>query len=375
MTRPRTELVSVPQPESREVIIAGAEPSGVISVVSLFNVILRNRVPIVLLALTLAFIAGARSVRSPRYFTSEAQFMPKGARGQTQVGGLAAQLGITIGGGDASQSAQFYLDLLESRPVLWKIAQDKYTVQGDSGVRSGNLIEIFRINHPRADVRRSKVIESLEGAITAEVNRATGVIKVAVRSSRPELSQQIGTRLLDQINVLNLSRRQEQAAAERGFVERQVEEKRGELRQAEAELESFLERNRQYRTSPQLMIAYGRLQRDVDMRQQIYTSLLQSYETARIEEMRDLPVITVLEPPEVPIVADPRGGVRKTLLGGLVGLALGIIFAFARDKVAANRAAQSNDFLEFAQLKRDAIGDLTHPWRPLTRAVASMRKR
>ena len=376
MTRPRTtEPLGVPPPEMREGIIAGVRPAPQISVVNLVNVLLRNRVMIIILALAFGFSAGFRSIRSAKTYTSEAQFMPKGARSQTQLTGIAAQLGITVGGGDAAQSAQFYVDLLESRPLLWRVAQENYTVQRDTVTITGNLIDVYNIKHPRADVRRAKVIEALKGAISEEVSRATGVIKVAVRTGRPELSQQIAVNLLNHVNVSNLTRRQQQAAAERGFIERQVDEKRAELRQSESELESFLERNRSYRTSPQLTLEYGRLQRTVDMRQQIYTTMLESYETARVEEVRDLPVITILEDPEMPIVANARGGVRKTLIGLLVGAALGVLLAFARDRVAANRVAQSDDFLEFAQLKRDALGDLTHPWRPLSRGFSSLRKK
>ena len=100
------------------------------------------------------------------------------------------------------------------------------------------------------------------------------------------------------------------------------------------------------------------------MRQQIYGSLLSAYETARIEEVKDLPVINVIEPPELPIVANRRGGVRKTAIGLLVGFFVACLIAFARDRMARNREAQTDDFLEY----------LTHPWRPITRVITSRRR-
>jgi uncharacterized protein involved in exopolysaccharide biosynthesis len=200
------------------------------------------------------------------------------------------------------------------------------------------------------------------------------VITLTVVTGNPELSVQVARNVLDQVNVYNLANRQKQAAAERSFAERQVGEKRAELRQSEGELENFLESNRQYRQSPQLMLEYNRLQREVDRRNLIYSSLLSAYETARIEEVKDLPVITVIEPPEMPIGPDRRGGVRKTAIGLLIGFVLGCLIAFARDRMARNREAQTDEFLEYAQLKREAIGDLTHPWRPISRAFGSRRR-
>lgn len=363
---PREIIISPDQPPQR--------PQGEISAVSLVNVLLRHRVMVVLLGVAFGFYAGAKSVTSSKTYTTEGQFMPKGARGQSQLGGLAAQFGVSIGGGDASQSPQLYADLLETRSLLWPVAQKSYRIRTDSGERSGDLVKIFQVRDQRPAVVRARVINSLKGAIRANLASKTGVITFTVTTGNPELSLQIAQNLLEQVNVYNLSRRQEQATAERAFVEKQVDEKRSELRAAEQELETFLESNRQYRMSPQLSLEYGRLQRSVDMRNQIYTGLLQSYETARIEEVRDLPLITVIESPELPLDPDRRGGLRKTLIGILVGLVLGGIIAFFRDRMARNKASQSDEFIEFDALKRETIGDLTHPWRPLTRAFGSRRK-
>jgi uncharacterized protein involved in exopolysaccharide biosynthesis len=328
---------------------------------------------ILLVSLGFGLYAGLKSVRSPKSYTASASFMPKGARGQGQLGGIAAQFGINITGGDATNSPQLYMDLLETRTVLWPVAQKTYRVTRDSGVVEGDIIKIYNIQG-NENVRRARAVNSLRGAVRASVAPKTGVIQMNVTTGRPELSLQIAQNLLDQLNIYNLGNRQGAAAAEREFVERQVDEHRAQLRQAEAMLATFLETNRQYRSSPQLTLEYGRLQREVDMRDQIYTNLLSAYQSARIEEMRNLPVITVLEAPELPIGPNARGGVRKTALALLIGFVLACLYAFLRDRFVRTRASGSDEFLEFAALKREAIGDLIHPWRPITRAIGSRRR-
>jgi hypothetical protein len=106
----------------------------------------------------------------------------------------------------------------------------------------------------------------------------------------------------------------------------------------------------------------------------LYNSLATSYEQAKIEEVRDLPVITVLEPPELPIMADPRGGKRKTLLGVLIGLVAGVVIAFVIDRVAVNKNVRSDEFAEFAALKREAMQDLANPFRRVSRVISSRTK-
>lgn len=370
MSQPRvTTAVTAPPPIEIARTLTG--PPDEISVMGLFNTLLRYRFMILFLALASGFYAGWKSFRSARSYTAEAQFMPKGGGGQSQLSGIAAQFGVSIGGGGGTQSTQFYLDLLESRPLLSPVADKQYTVRTDSGVVTGNLIRIFRINDAKPAVRRAKVINSLKSAIAGTASVKTGVITLAVTSRSPELAQQIAQNVLDQLNVYNLERRLVAAAAERGFVERRVDEASAQLRQAESDLGYFLETNRLYRTSPQLTLEFGRLQRAMDMRQAIYTSLMTALETARIEEMRDLPVITVVESPELPLDPNKRGGARKAALGLFVGLAVGIALAFLRDKFAANRAAQTDDFIEFTALRKQAVGDITHPWRPVARLFRS----
>jgi len=313
------------------------------------------------------------SVTSPKGYTAEAMFMPKGARGQSQLGGIAAQFGLTVASGDPSQSPQMYTELLETKNVLWPVALKEYRITTDSGVLTGNLGKIYHIKKDRPQVMKVKTVESLQRAVKATVAPKTGVIDLTVTTGNPELSLQIAQNLLDQVNIFNLNNRQRQASAERAFTERQVGEKRAELRQAESDLANFLESNRMYRQSPQLQLEYNRLESEVMRRNQVYTSLISAYETARIEEVKDLPVINVIEPPEQPIVPNRRGGVKKTAIGMIVGLFVACLIAFARDRMARNRAAQTDDFIEYTELKREAIGDLTHPWRPISRAISSRR--
>ncbi len=341
---------------------------------SFVNVLLRHRMMILIVTLIFGFWAGYNSITSPKRYTAQAAFMPKGARGTGQLGGLAAQFGINLAGGDAMSSPQLYTDLMETRTVLWPVAQKTYRVnRPDSGVIEGDIVKIYNIQG-RPNVREVRAVNRLRGAVHSTVIAKTGVIMMTVGTGFPDLSLQLATNVLDQLNEYNLKNRQETAAAEREFVERQVEEKRGQLRQAESNLETFLEGNRQYRASPQLTFEFGRLQREVDMRNQLYSRMMEAYESARVEEVRDLPVISIIEAPQLPIEPDARGGVKKTVIGLLTGFVLAVLFSFVRDKFARSRDTNSDEVIEFAALRREALGDLTHPWRPLTRAIGARRR-
>lgn len=341
------------------------------SVISLINTVLRHRWWILLFGLLGGAYMAYRTSLMPRLYTTEAQFIPKGSRGQSQIQGLAAQFGLAVGGGDAMSSPAFYVDLLESRPLLASVAAQQFRVRTDSGLIVGNLATIYGIKNKNPDVVKSSVVNRLKGQIDQASSVRTGVITVTVHAKYPELAVQIARAMLDQVNVFNLNRRQEQASGERQFIEGRLADAQGQLSQAENNLEVFLSENRDFKSSPTLQLEYERLNRKVNERQTVYNSLATAYEQAKIEEVRDLPVITVLEPPELPLIPDPRGGKRRTLIGIVAGLLLGTLVAFGRDRLAVNRNVHSDEYAEFAALKQSAMSDIRHPWRRVSSLFSS----
>ena len=79
------------------------------------------------------------------------------------------------------------------------------------------------------------------------------------------------------------------------YIEKRLETVRKELRQAEEALRRFQESNRGWEQSPQLSMEHSRLQRQVNVKQQVYLTLQQEREMAEIELVKETPVINVLD--------------------------------------------------------------------------------
>lgn len=299
-----------------------------ISLWEVLAVLLRRRRTIILTTIAISVLAVAVTLLRADKYTTTALFRPQGSEASaSELLALASQFGVNVGGGGGDEaSPAMYAELLLSREILARVAHDPYTVAGVGTTALKDLLEIEEDTEP---LREEATIEWLEeDAVTVSTARETGTVTVAVETEWPDLSVAIAERLLDEVARFNLDTRRSQAAAEREFIEARVLNAEGELKLAEVEQREFLEANRLFQDSPLLVFQHDGLQREVMLRQSVLTTLVQSYEQARISEVRDTPVITVLQTPFLPPGPDDRRLVLSAALGIVLGGMAGIVFAF-----------------------------------------------
>jgi uncharacterized protein involved in exopolysaccharide biosynthesis len=189
-------------------------------------------------------------------------------------------------------------------------------------------MDLLKIKGPNEPMRARYTVMRLKQIVRIDEDRRLNAVRISVTTDWPSLSYEIVTRLVESVNQFNLQTRRSQASAERQFAEKQAAAAEQALREAEGRLQIFLQDNRGNFTEPRLQFTRDRLQRDVQLKQQVYSSLLQGSEDARLREVRDTPVITVLEAPRLAVVREPRRSVMKAIMYGLAWTALAIIAVF-----------------------------------------------
>lgn len=341
-------------------------PSGqdpVRRVVRVLNVALRHRWLFIILPLLAGAISVVISVRRPRTYTTTATFMSQSATAnRAPAAGLAAQFGISLGNSDPTLSPDFYADLLRSRPIVEATARSEYLIpDGDTVVRR-TLVQHF------GDADRA--IDRVSGGISTGIRPKTGVVVLSVRAESRELAQQIAAALLAQLDEFNQGRRKSRVGAERQFTQARLSEAQTELRAAEDQLQEFYTRNRDFERSPELRFREERLMREVVRRQNVYASLAQAFEQAKIDEVRDTPVITVLEEPQLPRIADSRHTIDRGLLALALGLLAAMMLAAARESMKKSRNESMDELVEMKALGRQFLFELRNPIRAARKAVS-----
>lgn len=341
--------------QAAEMTDAELEGDERVSLFALGTTLLRNRWLIVGWMLIGGAIAVLTVVFKPPTYAANASFIPEGVTpNRSGLASLAGQFGVSLPAGDVSRSPDFYVQLIVSRARLIPIVRSRFSVQ-EMGGKVVPFLDLFEIGGNSAKIREDRAVESLVSMITASAVRTTGVVKLSVSTRWPSVSLAIATTLLDAVNDFNRQTRQTQAAAERKFVEEQLGLSRAELRSAEERLKDFRRNNRQIASSPELTLEDERLQREVVFQQQVVTTLMQSYEEARIREVRDTPTITVVEPPSVRPVPEPRKRIQRGLLGLFIGGIIGVIIALGSEMFYRRRGLGDPEADEFVGVLRETI--------------------
>ena len=326
---------------------------------------------VVLCPIVLALVAGTVSFLVPLVYTATATFTPISTSGSGLAGfaslagitGLAGQLGLPTSPG-ASTSPDYFADVLHSREILSSTLLTSFAEQRTEGAGSSRLlIDIIRVKGKTEPERLSKGVRKLDKNIRTSVDKQTGIVTLEVRQGWPELAAAVANRLIDELNEFNLQRRQSQSRAQRQFTEQRLKQAEEELREAERTQLRFLETNRRYTESPVLTAEAARLERAVQLKQEVFLTLSKAFEEARIAEVRDTPVLTVIDRAVPP---DRRSSPRRVLyvlvalvIGGFVGAATALV----RDLAQRLRHNGRADYREFRTAWAQARREITSVFR------------
>lgn len=348
-----------------------AQEGNEFSLLALTTLLLRRRRLLVALPLSLAFVVGLVGLIAPRTFVSVASFTPQStAASGGRLAGLAAQFGVPLGGAGAGFTAEFYVGLLNSPELVNKIVDAKYSVRKrgswlarDTALTEGTLVDILEIDEGSPAASRARAALLLEDLVSVSLGRVSGIVQVRASSTAPDLAYALAVQYLREVDEFNQRQRRDVAAAERVFVEARLREAEEALRSAETSTERFLSANRSIQSSPQLQFEFERLKRAASMAQTIVSTLQQSLEQARIEELRNTPVVTVVSAPELPAIPARRYLVLKVAAALLVGLLLAVVAAIGLEVLGADAATDASVASAFASEWAATLDDVRHPWR------------
>lgn len=292
----------------------------------------------IVLAAGVAFVALSYLERN--LYASEARLIyvhkespTLGSLASTSPGAMALRsLGLgELGGG------VLLPDLLRSRSLLSTVLSDTVIFEG----RRLPVHEIYRPVEGDDETDREQAFNmALEdfrlSYMSSGYDNRNDLVSLRVLAPSPELAAYITNRMTDLLNERLVRDATQQAGQRREFIQGRLETVNDELREAELALKDYREDNRDIRSSPALQMEEARLIRRVQLNEQIFTTLTAQYELTRIEELKNLPVIDVIEAGVPPY----RKALPNRRLQGMIGILLALMAIAAWDAVRFWRATQ-----------------------------------
>jgi uncharacterized protein involved in exopolysaccharide biosynthesis len=317
-----------------------------------------------------AGIAGAATLAivlsQPRVYSSGFAVFPRMAgAGASGLSSLAAQFGLSVPGVDLTQSPMFYAEFATSPEVLRPLID---SLRDDAGHRIP-LADVLGIAGGTPAEREAAMIDALAEAIHANVSAKSGLVRIRVVTSDPQVSTVIATRLLALLQETTIRMHQQQAGADQDFGSKRLVDAKADLFAAEAKVSAFAVRNRLYAQDPEGVVAYARLQRDVQFKQSIVEGLAQSVAQADVDHKRDTPVLGVVENVRPPLISDRRYAIVKSAAAALAAVLLTAAIVLLGSGGQPPLPPQD----AWRSVRLALGGDLRRPWRLLLAVLTGRR--
>jgi uncharacterized protein involved in exopolysaccharide biosynthesis len=276
-------------------------------------------------------------ITSP-YYESTVTILPEYGNKNTNLGqlsDLAALAGVKVGEGAPTE---IYQVLVTSESVLQPVIYKKYLT--DEFKDSVNLIRYFKINPDNdlpPNLRQRKMFikaykKLCEGHLSTDLDRLTKVLNIKVTMPESDLSALVANNIVESLDNYIRTKRKSYASEQRFYIEKRLMQVKDSLSAAENKLKNFREENRLV-ASPALMMEQGRLLRNVDIMQAVYIELNKQLEIAKIDEIKETPVLNVKELAKDPVIkAGPKRGIIFVIVM-LTSIILSALYYMFRDEL------------------------------------------
>jgi uncharacterized protein involved in exopolysaccharide biosynthesis len=279
--------------------LSGQESSAVerkpIDWIELLSVIWKSRKQIASVVAVITVLAVIYSLILPEYFKSTATLLPETEKSKLAALGNLSELASLAGVSTGEVSlTRLYPTIIKSESVLKNVIYAQYhTNKFKDPV---NLIQCWEIKGKTPEEAYEAGLKALGNGLDVSLDLKTGVVSLSIETREPQLSADILNNITSELDKFIRTKRTTNASEQRKWIEGRLVEVKRDLERSEGVLKEFRENNRRVIDSPLLLMEQDRLIREVQINSTLYIELKKQYELAKIEEIKNIPIINVMDP-------------------------------------------------------------------------------
>ena len=302
----------------------------------LFQNLISHKWRILISAIVFAMLGAIYSLTSPNEYVATVKLLPeidsKAAGGMGGLKSLAGLAGIDLSSNSGTEAIRpdLYPNILQSTPFLQTMLERKiYVSKKKKWLLLRDLLSKERIEAPLSfmskegetkneedqleipqgalanglvnlDKKSNSILLNLKNRISSELDKKSGVITISVKLTDPVAAANLSFFAQQYLTEYVTKYRTEKSVKEVQFLKNRQQEAKARYDQALHTLSNYRDQNRNLF----LNVAKDqekKLQYEVDLSYNLYSSLNNQLADAQIKTHRETPVIKVLEPAQVPI--------------------------------------------------------------------------
>jgi len=274
----------------------------------LINVLIKRWWIIILLSV-IAFTPSYIYLRiAPKKYDSMSKFVfrTNSSTGSGGISAMASLMGVKVGGEDNNETSRLD-DHLFSKAFMRSLADSTYPTDS-AGPFKGKQIHIWELWKMKPDTTNPKSMRAFYAGIcgrlmsvkdryVVHISQPTGTHLLITSFEDPSLSNAVNQRILFQLKDLFETKMKFKARENTVFIQQRLEEAQADLRRAENRQSQWMERNKAF-GDPSLSLEKDRLSRDIAVCTELFLQAKKQFELSKIEEMREIPVIEIIDPSE-----------------------------------------------------------------------------
>ena len=296
---------------------------------------------ILLGSILIGLAVGGSAAAVPRKFKAELSLTPVVSnRSSSALGGIAALAGATLQTGYQLTPARM-VELIGSRTVLAGV--------GLSSVRPGSPERIIDrvLGEPYTRNDPEEVQKQIKRRLTVGTNKETGTVTVAISHQDSALARLIASRVVDSASQIFVRTSRAQAQQLRIAQEARVANAAAHLAAAEERVREFNFGNRAAPAYSSAGLERERLQRAINLAEQVYTQAATDREAAYAQELQSTPTVVVQDPLPAVLPKVRKRIILKTAVAGIVSfvlLSIGVILSEVTRRRLLRRDTESERF-------------------------------
>ena len=322
--------------------IINKNSSDDVSIVGLCLLLLKRKKIISYIVGSVIILTVIMLLLTPNLYRSQASILPSGEQDSFSNFKSLAGLGSFVS--QDENSSALFPEILRSREITNTVLNAEFSFKDDEGVvRNLKLSEYFNTTSP--DLLHSALL----GITDISVDKKNGVINIGVTTEYPGLSQKILESFLAELENFNLYKRASQAKDNEKYLANQLGSLRIGLDNLEDEFVQFQKANRNWliTSDPEILKEVSRFKREIEIKSKGFILLNQEYEMAKLESLKDIPVIRMLDNPTLPDIKVSPDRTLILILVTMIAVVMTclsvIIYDYLRKAIRTYKFDKSNE--------------------------------